>query len=292
MTPRQLRGGAALVTGAAGGLGPFVARALAREGSSLALTGHPRERHALEALRVELAHIGARAEVVVADLLERQDLDGLWERVEEALGPVQIVVHGAGVEMTAAYTDFTREQLEEMVAVNLTAPLLLTRDAVRSMTAHGGGHVVFMSSLAGKLGTPFNEPYSATKAGLVGLTQSLRAEYFGTSVGFSVVSPGFVGGAGMYARMEEAGAAAPSLARATSPEDVSRAVIRAIRGNLPEVIVSTKPMRPVLALAVLAPRLGERFFRRAGTDEVFRRMALVRTNRAEATARALGELEP
>ena len=274
----EIRGRAALLTGAEGGLGPDIARALAREGASVALSGLPAQGEALRELCDELRELGARAEVVPADLTVAAELDTLPERAEEAVGPLDILVNNAGVELTAAYAEFTREELEWIVSVNLLAPLVLTRHVLRGMRSRGHGHVVFMASLAGKMGSPYNHPYSAAKAGLVGLTQSLRAEYEGTDIGFSVICPGFVSGTGMYARMNEGGESLPFvrlpvMAKTVSAEEVAGAVLEAIRRDLPEVIVTGRNVRPVLALQALAPHLAERVLRRTSPDEVFRHMA-------------------
>jgi short-subunit dehydrogenase len=273
---KAIQGRNALLTGAEGGLGPDIARTLAREGVNLALSGLPDQRDALGALRDEVRALGARAEVVPADLTVPDELDTLGMRAEDALGPVEILVNNAGVELTAAYAEFTRRELEWIVSVNLVAPLVLTRHVLGGMRARGSGHVVFMASLAGKMGSPYNHPYSATKAGLVGLTQSLRAEYAGSSIGFSAICPGFVSGTGMYGRMEENGESLPFMAATVSAEEVAGAVVDAIRRDLPEVIVTARNVRPVLALQALAPQLAERVLRRTSPDEVFRHMAETR----------------
>ncbi len=130
--------------------------------------------------------------------------------------------------------------------------------------------------MAGKLGTDYQEPYSATKAGLVGLTQSLRAEYAHEPIGFSVICPGFVAGDGMYQRMTEQGLRSNRLMGATSTDRIADHVVRAIRQDLPEVVDSGSPVRPVLALSALAPRLGERLMNRSGATELFRRVAASR----------------
>jgi short-subunit dehydrogenase len=270
---REIRGRAALLTGAEGGLGPDIARALAREGADVALSGLPEQQTGLEKLRDELRALGTRAEVVPADLTVAAELDTLPERAEDAVGPIDVLVNNAGVELTAAYAEFTREELEWIVSVNLLAPLVLTRHVLPGMRSRGSGHVVFMASLAGKMGLPYNHPYSAAKAGLVGLTQSLRAEYEGTDIGFSAICPGFVSGAGMYARLNGAGDSIPFMAKAVSTVEVAGAVVDAIRRNLPEVIVTRRNVRPVLALQALAPQLAERVLRRTSPDEVFRHVA-------------------
>jgi short-subunit dehydrogenase len=131
------------------------------------------------------------------------------------------------------------------------------------MLERGRGHVVFIASMSGKVGVSCNEPYAATKAGLIGLTRSLRAEFRDAPVGFSVVSPGFIAATGMYERSANR---APKLAGEASPEKVAAATIRAIEKDLPDVTVNGTPMGPMLALGQLAPRAFERFARISGVD--------------------------
>jgi short-subunit dehydrogenase len=152
----------------------------------------------LEALVAELARTGVRAEAVPGDLSEPANAEALIERSESALGPIDVLVNNAGVEFAAAFASQPREELRATIEVNLAAPLLLTRRVLPGMLERGRGHVVFMASLAGKAPTPYEAAYAATKAGLIGLTQSLRVEYRDAPVGFSVVCPGFVAGEGMY----------------------------------------------------------------------------------------------
>ena len=130
-----------------------------------------------------------------------------------------------------------------MVDVNLTAPLLLIHRLAPGMLGRGRGHVVFIASVAGKVGPAFSEPYAATKAGLVGLTQSLRAEYLDAPVGFSVICPGFIAGDGMYARMVQEGHRSNRMMGETSTEKVSEAVVRAVREDRAEMIESGVPSR-------------------------------------------------
>jgi short-subunit dehydrogenase len=163
-----------------------------------------------------------------------------------------------------------------VVDLNLTAPLLLTHRLVPGMLSRGRGHVVFISSAAGKMGPAYQEPYAATKAGLVGLTQSLRAEYLDAPVGFSVVCPGFIAGDGMYQRMADQGIKSNRLLGETTTQKVTDRVIEAIRRDRPEVIETGAPLRPILALSQLAPRTVERLAPRFGITELFRRVAISR----------------
>jgi short-subunit dehydrogenase len=133
-----------------------------------------------------------------------------------------------------------------------------------------------MSSLSGKAGPPCSEPYVATKAGLIAFTESLRAEYNGTGVGFSVIVPGFVE-TGIYQRVvEETGIKAPRLLGTSQPDAVARAMVRAIKKNLPEVIVNPGPTRLLTTLAEISPTLGEWFMRRIGAVDWFKSVARIR----------------
>jgi short-subunit dehydrogenase len=193
--------------------------------------------------------------------------------VRRQLGPIDILVNGAGVEFNSAYHELSEGQIGEVLSVNLEAPMILSRLVLPEMLERRQGHIVNISSLAGKSGPAFQEPYAATKAGLVALTQSLRATYRGTGVSASVIVPAFVE-AGIYARLKaKSGCAAPALLTGCSPEQVAQAVLRSIEGDVPEIIVSRYPIRPVLALSVLSPRLGGWITARMGVNDFFRRAA-------------------
>ena len=270
----QLRGGMALVTGASGGIGRQIARRLAAEGMDVVVSG--RREDALAEAVAELRALGVKAEAVPAELGERDQVESLIERCEAALGPIDVLVNNAGIETVGAFTAYTPEQLSAMVDVNLTAPMLLAHRALPGMLERGRGHVVFISSLAGKVGPAYNEPYAATKAGLIGLNQSLRAEYRSAPVGFSVVCPGFVAGDGMYQRMVEEGISSNRLMGETTLEKVASRVVEAVQEDRPEIVESGSPIRPLLALGQLSPRFTEWMVDRIGAAEIFRRTAAQR----------------
>ena len=271
---RDLAGANALVTGASGGIGPYIARALAGEGANIAVSG--RRVDALEALVAELAGLGARAEPVPADLADPADAEALIERSEAALGPIDVLVNNAGVEFAAAFASQPTEELRTTVEINLWAPLLLTRRVLPGMLERGRGHVVFVASLAGKAPTPYEAVYSASKAALIGLTRSLRVEYREAPVGFSVVCPGFVAGDGMYQRMVEQGIRSNRILGETTTDKVATAVLDALRRNRSQVIESGAPIKPLLALGELAPRAFERIVAAAGAAKIFRASAAAR----------------
>jgi short-subunit dehydrogenase len=265
----------AMVTGATGALGRAIAAALATGGARLALTG--RREDALRGLAAELpARDGAAHAPVAADLCDPAAVSTLVERCERAVGPLDVLVHNAAVEHPAAFDRLTAAEIEEIVAVNLLAPMELTRRAVPGMLARGRGHVVVISSLSGYAGTAYQAPYAATKGALITLVQSLRAEYAGRPVRFSLVAPGSVAGDGIFARAQDDGVRVPPALRLTTPGAVARAVVRAITVDAPQTIVYPGPIRPTLALGVLAPRTAERLNSRLGLDTLFRPAAEAR----------------
>lgn len=268
---KQLAGRTAILTGASGGLGSHLVHALASEQINLLLVAYP----GVELPRVQAvaAKETVRAEVLVADLRVPAERTRVIESALRHFGQVDLLINNAGVEYSWAYHELTASQIAEVIAVNLEAPMLLSWQLLPHLLERGTGHIVNISSLAGKAGPGFQEPYAATKAGLVGFTQSLRASYRGTGVSASVVTPGFIE-AGIYTRLKETtGRAAPALLGACPPDRVCRAVIQAIREDRPELIVNRYPVRPILALSALFPSFGEWFNRTIGVTAFFRRAA-------------------
>jgi short-subunit dehydrogenase len=259
-----------LLTGASGGLGIFMARALAQTGANLALTAFPGT--ALEEVRAESEKLGVKARVYALDLRSSAQRSQLIADVLKEFGSIDVLVNNAGVEFTAAYHDLTVENITETIAVNLEAPMVLSRLVLPEMLNRKRGHIVNISSLAGKSGPAFQEPYAATKAGLIGFTSSLRATYRGSGVSASVIIPGFVE-AGIYAHLKErSGMAAPALLGTSAPEKVARAVVKAIENDLPEIIINPLPVRPLLAFMALFPKVGEWVSDKFGGNDFFRRV--------------------
>lgn len=264
----KLAGRTALVTGSSRGLGRYMVRALAAEGMSLALSARSEE--GLRAAADEVREAGGRAVVLPADLSRREDVAGLARRAAEELEGVDVLVNNAGVTETSSYHRRDPDAIATAAEVNLLAPMLLTRHLLPGMVERGRGHVVNVASLAGKAGPPYEAVYGATKAGLIGFTQSLRREYRGTGVSASVVCPGFVSGAGMYAdAVRETAVEASRKLGTTTPEEVAEAVVRSVREDAPEIIVNPIPVRPLLALTEASPGLGEWLGRRLGLFSAF-----------------------
>ncbi len=275
---RELSGRNALVTGGSGGIGTHIARALARAGMNVGVTG--RREDALNAVVTELRSLGVGSEALKVDLNDLDQAERLIERAEQSLGPIDLLVNNAGVEYASSFAQAPRNELLETVTVNLTAPMLLTHKVLPGMLERGKGHVVFISSAAGKIGPAHEAPYGATKAGLIALTQGLRREYRKTPVSFSVVCPGFVAGDGMYQRMVEDGVTSNRIIGSTTVEKIANDVLNAVRRDLPEVVDTGAPIKPMLALSQIAPRTTERLVTRIGLDRMFERTVELRS-RAE-----------
>lgn len=270
----QLRGRNALLTGAAGGLGHYIARALAAEGVNLALCDLPSA--SVDDLVEEVRPLGVRAEPVPADLRDAAGLEMLARHAADAVGELDILVNNAGVEFARAYTEQTREELETTAAVNVLAVMELTRVVLPGMLERGRGHIVNLASLAGKVPTPFLASYSASKHAVVGFTHALRAEIGPEPVGLTAICPGFISQVGMYGRLERLTGDPPRELGKLPPQRVGEAVVLGIRENRPEVIVNEKRVKHVVALAATAPNLFLRAVRRDRNLDFGRRFAEAR----------------
>ncbi len=274
----QLRGARALVTGAAGGLGRYITRALAAQGVNLAVSDLPGSE--IEAVAEELRGLEVEAQAVPADLTDSGERERLVGAAEQAVGPLDVLVNNAGLEFGGAFTKTTREELEAIATVNLIAVMDLTWLVLPGMLERRRGHVVNLASLAGKLPSVVPASYAATKHGVVGFTHSLRAEYADEPVSFSAICPVFVGRVGMYARVEDQlDKEPPPGLKPVDPERVADAVLEALREDRAEVIVNRGPIRPLAALYWLAPKTAGRLLGSRRTREY-----------AEDYARARGRL--
>jgi uncharacterized protein len=250
----NLAGRSVLLTGATGGLGHAIARRLRAAGAELVLTG--RRAEVLEPLATET---GARS--VALDLADPAQV----ERLAREHAGVDVLVANAGLPGSGLLTSFSIEEIDRALAVNLRAPMVLARTLSEPMVARGSGHLVFMSSLAGKVGTPRSPVYSATKFGLRGFAQSLREDLRPSGVGVSAIFPGFVRDAGMF---HDTGTKLPPGVGTVSPQDVADAVVRAIERNRGRVDVAPVGLRAGAKAAGLAPDLAATVQRKLGGQRI------------------------
>lgn len=238
----ELAGSRVLLTGATGGLGRAIAAALAARGARLSLSG--RKAEALEALAAELPGDGHTA--LPCDLGQ----PGAAERLADEAGEVDVLVANAGLPGSGRLPDFTSEQLVKALRVNLESPILLARALEPQMLERGRGHMVFVSSLSGKSATPLTSVYNATKFGLRGFALGLRADLDPLGIGVSIVSPGTIREAGMYA---DSGADPIPGLGTSSPQEVGDAVVRAIEKNKVEITVAPIQQRVLAHFALATP---------------------------------------
>jgi 3-oxoacyl-[acyl-carrier protein] reductase len=184
----DLSGKAALVTGASGGIGGAIARALHRQGAAVTLSGTRAE--ALEKLRAEL---GERAHVVAAKMDDAIDIERLAKEAEAAMGKIDILVNNAGITRDQLSMRMKDDDWEKVLQVNLTGTFRLTRAAMRGMMRRRFGRVINITSIVGVTGNPGQANYAAAKAGLIGLSKSLAQELASREITVNCVAPGFIG---------------------------------------------------------------------------------------------------
>jgi len=251
----ELRGCTALVTGASMGIGLHVARRLALVGANVVLAARHAER--LEAAAQTLGALGVRSLAVPTDVSRPADLEKLVDTALREFGSIDVLVNNAGVEAFCHYEDLSLERIAMTIQTNLTSALQLTRLVLPHMLMARRGHIVNMSSTAGKQGPAFGAAYGTTKAGLINFTQAIRAEYRGRGISASVICPGFTDEGGIYDRMKaQTGRRSPPLVGSTTVDRVADAVLRAIEKDRAEILVNWPPMRPMMAFVQMFPGLG------------------------------------
>lgn len=252
---KDLAGKTVLLTGASSGLGPHIARRLQREGAKFVLSARS------EAALRKLAHELGGSRVVVADLAKR----GEAERLAEEAGHIDVLVSNAGIPASGRLLTFEIAEIDRALAVNLRAGMVLARLLAPQMLKRKSGHMVFLSSIAGKIAGPGFGVYSTTKFGIRAFALALREELWRTGVGVSVVCPTFVKEAGMWA---ETGLKANPIAGEVRPEQVADAVFSAIVKNRGEVDVMPVQLRASLTVQAVAPGLFTRVGRMTGAARV------------------------
>jgi short-subunit dehydrogenase len=243
----ELTGKTVLLTGATGGLGQAIAKALAERGARLIVSS--RKPQELEELVGALAGDGHRT--IVSDLAE----SGAAMALLNDAGPIDVLVANAALPASGRLDSFTAEQVDRALRVNLEVPVQMTRELIPTFTERGSGHFVYISSISGKTATARASLYAATKFGLRGFALCLRDDLRPAGVGVSVVSPGAISGAGMFA---DSGAAAPPLIGTGKPEQVGAAVVSAIERNRGEVTVAPLRQKLLAQFAANVPEVASR----------------------------------
>jgi 3-oxoacyl-[acyl-carrier protein] reductase len=183
----NLTGRKALVTGATGGIGGAIARALHAQGASVALTGTR-----VEGLEVLVEELGERARALPCNLRDAAAVDALPAQAEEAMGGLDILVNNAGITRDNIFVRMKDEEWDEVIAVNLTAGFRLARAAVKGMMRRRFGRIIGISSVVGATGNPGQGNYAAAKAGMIGMAKALAREVASRNITVNTIAPGFI----------------------------------------------------------------------------------------------------
>ena len=219
----DLSGKTALVTGASGGIGGAVARALHKQGATVAISGTRKE--ALDALAGEL---GARVHVLPANLANTEEVEALIPAAEAAMKQLDILVANAGITRDNLFVQLKDAEWDEVIAVNLTATFRLARKATLGMMRRRFGRIIAITSVVGVTGNPGQGNYAAAKAGMIGMIKSLAAEYAKRGVTANCVAPGMIATAmtdKLNDKQREAILARVPAGRLGVPDDVAAAVV-------------------------------------------------------------------
>ncbi|MFG1360822.1 3-oxoacyl-[acyl-carrier-protein] reductase [Xanthobacter pseudotagetidis] len=220
----DLTGKTALVTGATGGIGGAIAKALHAQGAIVAVSGTRRE--ALEALAAEL---GGRVHVLPCNLGDAEEVEKLVPAAEEALGGhIDILVNNAGITRDNIFMRLSDEAWDQVIAVNLTAVFRLTRAAVRTMMRRRAGRIISITSIVGVTGNAGQGNYAAAKAGMIGMSKSLAQEVASRGVTVNCVAPGFIATPmtdALNDKQRETILKAVPAAKLGTPEDIAAACV-------------------------------------------------------------------
>lgn len=272
----------AIVTGASHGIGPFIARALAKEGMNLVLAA--RSGPELEQVATDIRATGVQVLSVPTDVTVRDARSALVSAAERTFGSVDVLVNNAGGDPQREFHHYTADDVEALIQLNLTGPIELTRLLLPGMVQRKQGHIVNISSMGGRIGFPHTEVYSACKDGLIGFTRVLRADYRKAGVSSSALILGSIGGAGTTARtLEETNLHMSAMGKAflSPPEAVARAVVKSIRRNKAEIVVMPGPGRLMRAQMDLFPGMGPMMNQMGGVTPLMKQIADFRERQRE-----------
>jgi short-subunit dehydrogenase len=242
----DLDGAVVAITGASRGIGAAVAQAVNARGARVGLIART-----AEDLEGVLAQLGGAGVVVTADVAERAPVIDAIDRVESALGPIDVLVANAGIGAYGPLVDMSYDEIERVVQVNVLGTIFAIRAVLPSMVARRRGHIVTIGSIAGRIGSPFEAVYAATKFAGVGLTEAFAVEVAPYGVGVSIVNPGVVATDFGDARGHPYDRERP---KPISAESVADAVVAAIERGRAETYVP-RWFRPATVVRHVVPPL-------------------------------------
>jgi NADP-dependent 3-hydroxy acid dehydrogenase YdfG len=258
-TPRSLHGNVVAITGGGRGIGRAMARALAAQGARVAVCDLDGDTAAAVA-----AELGGDAIGLAVDVTDHAALVAFVDTVEERLGPLDVMINNAGIMPVSPLVDEDDTSIGRQLELNLRAVIVGTREAMRRMIPRGGGHIVNVASVAGRIGFPHLATYCATKHGVVGLSEAVRAELRGSGVEVSVIMPSLVN------TELTSGVRQARGVKTIEPEDVADAVVAALQSPRFDVFVPRVTGGLVGLGAMLPRRAREAIARATGGEKALR----------------------
>jgi NAD(P)-dependent dehydrogenase (short-subunit alcohol dehydrogenase family) len=256
--PRSLHGTVVAITGGGRGIGRATARALSAQGARVAVCDLDGDTAAATA-----AELGGDAIGLACDVTDHAALVAFIDAVEERLGPLDVLINNAGIMPVTPLVDEDDASIGRQLELNLRAVIVGTREAMRRMAPRRSGHIVNVASVAGRVGFPHLATSCATKHGVVGLSEAVRAELRGTGVEVSVVMPSLV-------NTELTSGISQAKVKTIEPEEVANAVVAALQVPRFDVFVPKATGRLVGLGAILPRRAREAVARVVGGDDVTR----------------------
>lgn len=244
---KNLIGKNAVLTGASRGIGVHIANHLTKNGINV--LGIARNESGLKNTQSIVKNNKGKFTFRVFDLADTLKLKDLVKDIDD----VDFLINNAGIELYKQFENYRLNEIEKIINVNLLGPIELTRQLIPKIKK-SKGHIINISSLAGKKGVIYNGIYSATKSGLILWSDALDQELKKDDVGVSVICPGYIAETGMF---NDGGYRPPILLGESNPRKVAFAVIDAIIKNKKEIIINSGPTRLLIAVGQLFPRLGD-----------------------------------
>ncbi len=249
----RVEGRTAIVTGASSGIGRETARELAGRGANVVLAA--RDRDKLDSLATDIAPLRGRCLVVPTDVTDRFAVQVLVRRTAEEFGTVDLLVNSAGIGLFAPIAGGSLDNMRHVFDVNFWGSVYCVQAAVSYMRTQRRGHIVNVSSVAGRVAPPYMGIYAATKFALVALSDSLRTELAGNGIGVTTIYPGFTQTPFAQHMIQEVDAPAiPPLVHFVDPGVVARRIVQAVRLGLRDAYISVEDIATV-GLNTIAPHL-------------------------------------
>jgi len=260
---KNLIGKTAIVTGASRGIGVHIVESLTQCGVNV--IGIARSKSGLEATGKLVEQNSGNFDFFEFDLANSNGISDLVSKFNN----IDFLINNAGIEIYKEFENYQYDEIEKIIKVNLIGPIELTRQLIPQIKLNKG-HIVNIASLAGKKGVVYNGIYSATKSGLILWSDALDQELKESGVGVTAICPGYIAETGMF---NDGGYPPPALLGESDPRKVGKSVINGILKNKKEIIVNSGPIRPLLAIGQIFPRLSDTIVNWFGVPELCRKRA-------------------